>query len=274
MEMQTQGDGVEEHIENEVPNNLRGPPARGGVERLPQPKPPSYNMLFDPPSLQNRMKNKLYGRRCLKQEYPIQHKCYVDNYKKTHTWIAEGQSSGLLLDGTFTLEDPSISVALKSIINEKKDDLMDIKFGKTKKYAWKEGDIYKKIKKNLKYRRWKKRKADKENHAVTSASATDIVEGVEEQNPPLSSQPIDTFESRDFFQVENEEEEVDEESFVMRELEIENVNEMYAVLSNFMVGENELARRDKRRTSFPPNSRLLSDEEKLALVARFLHSQG
>ena len=130
----------------------------------------------------------------------------------------------------------------------------------------------KKFKKNLKYRRWKKRKAEKENHIVTSA--TDIVEGVEEQNSLLSSQPIDTFESREFVGVENEEEEIDEESFVMRELNVENVNEMYAVLSKFMIGENELARRDKRRVPFPQNSRLFSNEEKLTLVARFLHSQG
>lgn len=99
-------------------------------------------MVFDPPSLQNRMKNKIYDRRCLKQEYPIQHKCYVDRYKKIHAWIEEGQSYGLLPDGTFTLEDPSVWVALKSIINEK-NDLMDIKFGRNKKYAWR-GDIYKK----------------------------------------------------------------------------------------------------------------------------------
>ena len=57
---------------------------------------------------------------------------------------------------------------------------MDIKFGRNKKYAWREGDIYKKMKKNLKYRRWKKRKAEKENHIVSSAS--DTVEGAEEQN--------------------------------------------------------------------------------------------
>ncbi|KAG0595768.1 hypothetical protein M758_UG195500 [Ceratodon purpureus] len=202
-------------------------------------------MIFDPPSLQNRMKTKLYGRKCLKYEYPIQHKCYVDNYKKTTRWIEEGQSSGLLPDGAFTLEDPSVRVALKSIINEKKDDLMDIKFGKKKKHAWREGDIYKKIKKNLKYRRWKIRKAEKENQIVTSATGTN--EGVEEENPLLS--PIG-------------------------ELDVENVNEMYAVLSNFMIGENELARRDKRRVPFPPNSRLLSDGDRLTLVARFLHSQG
>lgn len=268
----TQEDDVEEHIDNEARNNLRGPPGRQGVVRVPQQKPPSYNMVFDPPSLQNRSKNKLYGRRCLKQEYPIQHKCYVDNYKKTHAWIEEGQSSGLLPDGTFTLEDPSVRVVLKSIINEKKDDLMDIKFGRNKKYAWREGDIYKKMKKNLKYRRWKKRKAEKENHIVSSAS--DTVEGGEEQNSLVSSQPIDTLESREFVGVGNEEEEIDEESFIMRELDVENVNEMYAVLSNFMIGENELARREKRRVPFPQNSRLLSDEEKLTLVARFLHSQG
>lgn len=34
-------------------------------------KPPSYNMIFDPPSSHNQVKNKLYGRRCLKHECPI-----------------------------------------------------------------------------------------------------------------------------------------------------------------------------------------------------------
>jgi len=50
---------------------------------------------------------------------------------------------------------------VKKIISEEKDNYIDIKFGKNKKYAWRETNVYKKIKKHLKYRRWKHKKAKK-----------------------------------------------------------------------------------------------------------------
>jgi hypothetical protein len=83
----------------EEAEDFRGPPAREAVPTHPRQRPPSYTMIFDPPSLHNRVKNKLYGRRCLKHEYPIQHKYYVDNYKRTHAWIDEGQSNNHLPEG-------------------------------------------------------------------------------------------------------------------------------------------------------------------------------
>ena len=109
----------------------------------------------------------MYRRRGLKHKYPIQHKCYVDNYRRTHAWIDAGQSSSHLPEGAFTLEDPSVRDALKKIISENKDDLMDINFGRTKKFAWRKADVYKKIRKNLKYRRWKQRKAEKNANSDT-----------------------------------------------------------------------------------------------------------
>ena len=165
-----------------VVEDLRGPPARGAVQTHRQQRPPSYTMIFDPPSLQNRRKDKLYGKRCLKQEYPIQHKCYVDNYRRTHAWIDEGQSSSHLPEGAFTLEDPSVRDALKKIISENKDDLMDLKLGRTKKYAWKEVDVYKKIRKNLKHRRWKQRKAEKNANSDTGGPL-EACEGLRSPSP-------------------------------------------------------------------------------------------
>ena len=71
--------------------------------------------------------------------------------------------------------------------------------------------------------------------------------------------------------VENKKDEIDDESSVMHELKVENINEMYTGLSNFIIGENGLATRSKKRVMFPPNSRLLLDEDKLILVVRLLH---
>jgi len=62
------------------------PFAREATQTHLRQKTPRYNMIFDPLSLHNRVKNKLYGRRCLKHGYFIQHKCYVDNLKKVHEW--------------------------------------------------------------------------------------------------------------------------------------------------------------------------------------------
>lgn len=67
-------------IEEQDKEDFCGPSARQVVQKHPKPRTPNYNMIFDPPSSHNRGKNKLYGRRCLKHEYPIQHKCY--HYKK------------------------------------------------------------------------------------------------------------------------------------------------------------------------------------------------
>lgn len=139
-------------------------------------------MIFDPPALHNRVRNKLYGRRCLKHDFPIQHKCYVSNYKRTHEWVNEGQSLGHLPKGEFTLEDPTVRDALRKIIIDKKDDLMDIKFNKERNYAWREADIYKKMRKNLKYRRWKKRRAEK------SRNSNGNFETSEGQSSPTPSQ--------------------------------------------------------------------------------------
>lgn len=223
-------------------------------------------MIFDPPSLPNRAKNKLYGRRCLKHEYPIQHKCYVDNYKKTNAWVSEGQSIGHLPQGAFTLEDPLVRDALKTIISEKKDNLMDINFGKNEEYAWREADVYKKSKKNLKYRRWKQRKAEKARGCISHSPSQPEVFSEHRES--------ESFESRELVphSMLDEEEEGDDESFVMRRLDFENVNEMYAGLSNFMNGENASARSEGRRIPFPPNSRSFSDGDKLFLVITYLRT--
>jgi len=93
MPARSQAEEAMEHpqgpTEEQDTEDFYGPPAREAIQRHPQQKAPTYNMIFDPPS-HNRVKNKLYGRRCLKHEYPIQHKCYVNNYKRRHAWINEG----------------------------------------------------------------------------------------------------------------------------------------------------------------------------------------
>jgi hypothetical protein len=170
---------------------------------------------------------------------------------------------------------------LKKIISEKKENLMDINFGKNKKYAWREADVYKKMRKNLKYRRWKKRKVEK---ARTSESGEPSPAREQRSCPsPVPSQREEFLEHGESSSSErrhspenipngDEEEEGDDESFVMHRLDFENVNEMYAGLSNFMNGENALARSDGRRTPFPPNSRSFSDGDKLFLVTTYLRT--
>ena len=37
----------------DVVEDLHGPPARGAIQTHRQQRPPSYTMIFDPPSLQN-----------------------------------------------------------------------------------------------------------------------------------------------------------------------------------------------------------------------------
>ena len=73
---------------------------------------------------------------------------------------------------------------------------------------------------------------------------------------------------------EDEEEEGDDESFVMRHLDFENVHEMYAGLSTFMDAENAVARNARRRPPFPSNCRSLEEEDKLFFVATFLRTHG
>ena len=236
----------------------------------------------------------MYGRRCLKHEYPIQHKCYVDNYRRTHAWIDEGQSSSHLPEGAFTLEDPSVRDALKKIISENKDDLMDLKLGRTKKYAWREADVYKKIRKNLKYRRWKQRKVEKNANSDTGGPS-EASEGPRSPSPsqlqefscPSEAEPFEQrqsesmpnrresepLEQRQFISEDmpngDEEEEGDDETFVMRRLDVENVHEMYARLSTFMNAENAVARNASKRPPFLLNYRSLEEEDKLFLVATF-----
>lgn len=271
MESPTRGQSeipTRQATEGVITGDFRGPPARQAVPRHPTKKTPTYNMIFDPLCVQNRVKNKLYGRRCLREDYAIQHKCYNNNHRTTHKWIEEDQSTGHLPEGEFTLEDPLVRTTLKKIIEDKEDELMDINFGKGKKYAWKKTDAYKKIRKYLKYKRWKKRQVEKAQEGSTSENSA--------ANPSMSEpldwhQPVESLD-RNLEDVEEEEEE-DDVTFVMRRLESENVHEMYGRLTNFMMGENEIAIRAKRRTPFPPSSRTFSDEDKIHLVANFFREQ-
>ncbi|KAG0573433.1 hypothetical protein KC19_VG178000 [Ceratodon purpureus] len=265
---------VEGPAEEVIAGDLRGPPARQAVPGHRTGKAPTYNMIFDPPSVQNRVKNKLYGRKCLREDYAIQHKCYNNNHRTTHKWIEEAQSSGLLPQGEFTLEDPLVRGALKKIIDEKHDELMDINFGSGKKYSWKQTDAYKKIKKYLKYKKWRKRNLEKAQGGSTSGNSR--------ANPSMS-QPNDLHEFGESVDrnLEDEESHGDEEvdgqddvTFVMRNLESENVHDMYGMQTTFMMGQNEIATRAKRRPPFPPNSRTYTNEDKIYLVANFFREQG
>ena len=135
--------------------------------------------------------------------------------------------------------------------------------------------LIKKIRKYLKYKRWKKKHLEKAQGGSTSGNSG--------ANPSMS-QPIDSHELGEFVDrnLEDEDAHGDEEvdgqeddvTFVMRHLESENVHEMYGMLTTFMMGQNEIATRAKRRPAFPPNSRTYSNEDKIYLVANFFREQG
>ena len=72
----------------------------------------------------------------------------------------------------------------------------------------------------------------------------------------------------------DEEEEGDDETFVMCRLDVKNVHEMYGRLSTFMNAKNVVARNARRRPPFPSNCRFLEEEDKLFLVATFLWTHG
>ena len=72
----------------------------------------------------------------------------------------------------------------------------------------------------------------------------------------------------------DEAEEGDDETFVMRRLDVENVHEMYGRLSTFMNAENVVARNARRRPPFSSNCRSLEEEDKLFFVASFLRTHG
>ena len=68
-------------------------------------------------------------------------------------------------------------------------------------------------------------------------------------------------------------EEGDDETFVMRRLDVENVHEMYGRLSTFMNAENAVARNARKRPPFSSNCRSL-EEDRLFFVASFLWTHG
>ena len=168
---------------------------------------------------------------------------------------------------------------------------MDLKLGRTKKYAWKEADVYKKIRKNLKYRRWKQRKAEKNANSDTG-SPLEACEGLRSPSPlqlpefscpsaseaepsRRESEPSERRHSISEVMPDGDEaEEGDDETFVMRHLDVENVHEMYGRLSTFMNAENAVARNARRRPPFPSNCRSLEEEDKLFFVASFLRTHG
>jgi len=97
------------HQNEEPPINIvidfRGPLHIERVGENPTLKSPSYNTIFNPPPIRNRKKDKVYGKLLMHKNWAIQHSNLKDNNKQVKNWIKEGQEKGVLLQGTFTLED-------------------------------------------------------------------------------------------------------------------------------------------------------------------------
>jgi len=75
------------------------------------------------------------------------------------------------------------------------------------------------------------------------------------------------------YKIKMKHEESDDKSFVMRRLYYENVHKIYAKLSTFINGENEIVESARTKISFLPNFKSFPEGDKLILVARFLHSE-
>jgi len=139
--------------------NSTGPFHTESPHENPIIKSPSYNTIFNPPPIKNRQTNKVYGKALLRKHWPIQHNDLKDNYKQVKKWIKDGQDNGVLPQGTFSLEDRGVKEALNKIIEENMNDLQELKFkDRGVSYKWTKDNIYRTIKKHLKYKRQKERR--------------------------------------------------------------------------------------------------------------------
>jgi len=101
----------------------------------------------------------VYGKLALRKHWAIQHNNLKDNYKQVKKWIEDGQNKGVLPQGTFCLEDVGVREALNKIIDDKVNSLQELKFkDRSESFKWSKDNIYKKIKKHLKYKRQKERR--------------------------------------------------------------------------------------------------------------------
>jgi len=149
----------EEAQQNEESSVNRGPPHVEPLHENPSIKPPSYNTIFNPPPIKNRRTNKVYGKLSLRKHWAIQHHDLKENYKQVKKWIKDGQDNGVLPQGAFTLEDTGVREALNKIIEENINGLQELKFkDRGESYKWTKDNIYRNIKKHLKYERQKERR--------------------------------------------------------------------------------------------------------------------
>lgn len=143
-------------------SDVRGPRHTESLHKNRTKKSPSYNTIFNPPPVKNRQLNKVYGKLSLRKDWAIQHHNLKDNYKQVKKWIKDGQDSGVLPQGTFTLEDTRVREALNKIIEENMNGLQELKFkDRGESYKWTKDNIYRNIKKHLKYKRQKERRLER-----------------------------------------------------------------------------------------------------------------
>jgi len=123
------------------------------------------------------------------------------------------------------------------------------------------------MRKYYKYKKWKKRQLEKAQGSSiikNSKAYQVIIYTWKFVNCPQLLQPCNQI-----LKFVKEEEKEDRVTFVIHRLESENIHEIYAWLFTFMKGENEIASRAKRKTSFPTNNRIFSNINKIHLIAKF-----
>lgn len=222
----------EEEATNNTILDFRGPLHVESENANPNIKAPSYNTIFNPPPLKNRRSNKTYGKLSLRTNWAIQHSNLKSNYKEVKKWITNGQDRGVLPHGTFNLADIGIREALNKIIDENINELQELKFqGRGEPYKWAKNNIYKHIRKHLKYQRQKERRLERRRGEAPESSDAGECRGTTEQSdlePPLL---LEGFVGEDDVEEDNE-------SFVLKEMNLCDIDEMYAELQTLMIERN------------------------------------
>lgn len=257
-------EGEEEGTNDTIPD-FRGPLHIESQDVNPTIKAPSYNTIFNPPPLKNRRANKTYGKLSLRTHRAIQHRNVEANYKHVKKWIIDGQYRGVLPHGTFNLEDIVIREALNKIIDENIDGLQELKFkGRGEPYKWARYNIYKHIRTHLKYQRQKERRMERRRSEVPESSDAGECHGATQQpdlQPPLLLGCL----------VGEDDVEEDDATFVLKEMNLNDIDEMYSELQTLMIERNVM----KNPRPFPSSREIreMDVNSRLELVAAYFRAK-